>query len=152
NMPVLAREAEAHNYKVYHWKYDAPGVDLYTNQSHADPVMRELMQTLEFRAALSHAINRDEMNQVLYNGAGTPLHPVPIPEDPYYVEGSGQRYLEYNPDEANRLLDSIGLTERDGENYRLREDGKRLTLKITTFTFESGIQPVDAYELVVGYW
>lgn len=152
NMPVLARNAEANNYRVLHWQYDAPGVDLYTNQCHADPVMRELMQTRDFRAALSHAINRDEVNQALYNGAGRPIHPVPIEADPYHVEGSGQQFLDHDPDKANSLLDGIGLVERDDDGFRLRPDGKRLSLKITTFTFESGIQPIDVYQLVVDYW
>lgn len=152
NMPVLARSAESAGYRVLRWKYDAPGVDLYTNQSHADPVIRRLMQSLDFRAALSHAINRDEINQVLYNGAGTPGHPVAIPEDPYYVPGSGQRFLEYDPDTADRLLDRVGLTERDDDGFRLRPDGKPLRLTISTFTFESGIEPVDVYMLVKRGW
>lgn len=152
NMPLLARGAESAGYRVLRWKYDAPGVDLYTNQSHADPVLRHLMQNLDFRAALSHAINRDEINQVFYNGAGTPGHSVAIPEDPYHVEGSGQRFLEYDPDTANRLLDRVGLTERDDEGFRLRPDGAPLKLTISTFTFESGIEPVDAYQLVKQGW
>ena len=40
------------------------------NITHADPKLRAVYGDLRFRQAVSHAINRDEMNQVLYFGLG----------------------------------------------------------------------------------
>jgi peptide/nickel transport system substrate-binding protein len=36
--------------------------------------------------------------------------------------------IEYDPDRANELLDEMGLTERDGEGFRLTPSGERLQI------------------------
>ena len=152
DMPVLTEAQEAGNYQVRQWGLDAPWIAMYMNQSHKDPVLRELMQSLDFRAGLSHAINRDEMNEILFLGLGGTQHPCGIPEDPYYVEGYGHRFTEYNIEEANARLDAAGLAEKDGSGMRLRPDGQPLELTILTFVYETGVNASDAYELVKGYW
>lgn len=152
DMPVLQDGAEAGNYRVLQWQLDAPWIAMYMNQSHNDPVIRDLMQNADFRAALSHAINRDEMNEILFLGLGGKQHPCAIPQDTYYVEGYGYRFTEFEVETANQLLDSVGLTERDGEGFRLRPDGQPLELTILTFVFETGVAASDAYELVKRYW
>jgi peptide/nickel transport system substrate-binding protein len=41
----------------------------------------------------------------------------------------------YDPDQANALLDSVGLDQRDADGYRLRADnGERLTLDLMAIT------------------
>jgi peptide/nickel transport system substrate-binding protein len=152
DMPVLTDGQEAGNYTVRQWGLDAPWIAMYMNQSHNDPVIRELMQNVDFRAGLSHAINREEMNEILFLGLGGTQHPCAIAEDPYFVEGYGYRFTEYNVEEANRLLDAAGLTERGGDNFRLRPDGQPLELTILTFVYETGVAASDAYELVKQYW
>lgn len=150
DFPVLLQNAEAGGYRVFRWTPAAPNTAaLYTNQCHADPAIRELMQNRDFRAALSHSINRDEMNGVLYNGIAEPRHPIPSEYDPYHIEGSGEQFLEYDPDRANQLLDSLGLSERDGDGFRLRPDGQQLKLSIASYLTELR---TDAYELVKSYW
>jgi peptide/nickel transport system substrate-binding protein len=119
---------------------------MYMNQSHKDPVIRELMQNIDFRAGISHAINRDEINQTIFLGLGGIQHPCAIPEDTYSVEGYGYTFTEFDIDLANQKLDAAGLTERDGGNMRLRPDGGELTLTVLTFDTN-----VDAYEMVKGY-
>ena len=152
DLALLVENAEANGYQVLRWADTTGWFSLYMNQSHADPVMRELMQNLDFRVGLSHAINRDEMNEILYLGTGEISHAAGLAGDPYFVEGFGQRYLEYDVDLANELLDAAGLSERDSEGFRLRPDGERLTLTISTYPFETGASSVDGYELVANYW
>lgn len=152
DMPVLQNGAEAGGYSVLQWQFDAPWTAMYTNQSHLDPGLRMLMQSVDFRAGLSHAINRDEMNQLLYLGLGDTFHPCGIPQDPYFVEGFGRRFTEFSLDEANAALDRAGLTQRDRSNFRLRPDGSELLISILVYAGESGSNTADAYELVRGYW
>ncbi len=150
DVPVLQEAAtESGAFNIYQWKPDAPWPAMYMNQSHKDPVMRELMQNIDFRAGLSHAINREEMNEIMFLGLGGIQHPCAIPDDPYYVDGYGYRFTEYDVDEANARLDAAGLTERDGDGFRLRPDGEPLQLTILTHEFENG---ADTYELVKQYW
>jgi hypothetical protein len=33
-----------------------------------------------------------------------------------------------DPEEANQMLDALGLDKKDGEGFRLRSDGKRLVV------------------------
>ena len=40
-------------------------------------------------------------------------------------------YTEFKPDEANKLLDGLGLTKKDSEGYRLRADGKRAGFELS---------------------
>jgi peptide/nickel transport system substrate-binding protein len=49
---------------------------------------------------------------------------------------SDQSMFGYDPEEANRLLDEAGWTERDSDGYRVK-DGKRLTLQFPVSTNQS---------------
>ncbi|MGH3489714.1 MAG: ABC transporter substrate-binding protein [Actinopolymorphaceae bacterium] len=154
DLPLLADSAEKGGYRVLRWASDAPWIAMYMNQSTKDDVLRDLMQDIDFRAGLSHAIDRDEINKILYGGAGGTRQPCGVPEDDYYVEGTGGRFVDYDVAKANSLLDKVGLDERDGQGFRLRPDGEPLELLITTFTYEYGgsAPATDAYELVKQHW
>jgi peptide/nickel transport system substrate-binding protein len=152
DMSFFLSNMEQYNYRVLQWPTESNHLALYMNQSHKDPVIRELMQNVDFRAALSLAINRDEMNELLYGGLGRIGHPIAAETDPYHIPDSGQRFIEYDPERANQLLDQLGLDRHDDDGYRLRSDGRRLELSILTFPFEAGVQSSDGYELVAQYW
>jgi peptide/nickel transport system substrate-binding protein len=152
DMPVLQGGAEAGGYSVLQWKSDAPWTAMYINQSHLDPGLRTLLQSADFRQGLSQAINRDEMNQLLYLGLGDSYQPCAIPEDPYFVEGFGRRWTDYNVEEANAALDRAGLTQKDGSGFRLRPDGTELLITILSYPGETGSNTTDTYQLVKGYW
>lgn len=114
-----------------------------------DLVLRDLFHNAEFRKALSLAINRDEVNQLVYDGLGNPMQAAIPPGSPYYSEEWATAYVEYNPKEANRLLDEIGLDKRNKEGWRLRSDGDVLTLHIESITGPERVKPL---ELVTDYW
>jgi peptide/nickel transport system substrate-binding protein len=96
-----------------------------------DDEIADLFNTRDFRRALSMGIQRDQLNEALWLGLGTPGSPVPadhLPQNP--GEEWRERWSTFDPDEANELLDSVGLTERDNEGYRLRRDnGERLRIQ-----------------------
>ena len=85
------------------------------NFGYDDPVWRELADDLRFRRALNLAINRDEIIEAVYYGFASPPEWIPA---------------EYNPEEANRLLDEVGLDKRDGDGWRLRPDGERFEINL----------------------
>lgn len=152
NASMLVRNAQAHDYRVLHWHPDAPWIAMFMNQSAKDPAIRQLMQNLDFRAALSHAVDRDEMNQTLYVGLGGTEEPVVLPQDRFAINDVGQRFTSYDEETANRLLDKVGLDHRDDDGMRLRPDGQQLELVISTFPSELGVPSVDAFEMVTRYW
>ncbi len=152
DLPVLIDGADKNNFRILRWSVEGGWVAIFTNQSHKDPAMRELMQNVDFRAGLSHAINREEINALLYEGLGKTGNPLSKKGDPFYVEGSGQHFTEFNVDLANEHLDKAGLTDRDAQGYRLRPDGKRVEIEISSFPDPTGISVADAYELVTQAW
>lgn len=131
DFPLFMENREEGNYRLT--EADSTGsvnVLLALNLNHKDPVMRELYEDRRFRIALSHAINRDRINELCYLGKGTPRQAAPLPGTPYYSEEFEKAFIEYEPEKSNKLLDEIGLTDRDSAGLRLRPDGKTLVLTI----------------------
>lgn len=111
---------------------------------------REVIQNLDFRRALSLAVDREEILDLIYFGIGRAVQTSPHPLAPFYNEEWATRYAEYDPARANELLDSIGLDQRDGDGFRLGPDGERLTL-VFLVADVFGFQYPDVMELVSGY-
>jgi peptide/nickel transport system substrate-binding protein len=151
NFSLLKENEEKGGYKVYEW-IGGPFPCVYVNQSYGDLPLRELLQTKEFRHALSYGINREEMNDLFWHGIGEPGNPVASPRDPFWQEGFGTTAIEFDPDKANELLDSIGLDKRDSEGFRLRPDGTRLQLLLECYPHEMGVPAIDIFSQVAGYW
>ncbi len=147
---LLMENRDRGNYRVLKWT-SANGADfmLMPNQNVKDPVLKELFQDKRFRFALSLAINREEINQLVFMGLGKPRQASLITVSPYYDPLWEEAYAEYSPEKANQLLDELDLTERGKDGYRLRPDGKTLAL-----TIEFAMSPAssDASELVKMYW
>ena len=65
------------------------------------------------------------------DGFATNMQYSPPADSPFYYEKLANAYLDYDPDRANALLDGLGYTERDGEGYRLFQDGSGDRVSIT---------------------
>ena len=103
---------------------------LMPNLTHRDPERRALFQNIKFRQALSVAIDRDELNEILYLGLATPQQTVPVRRSGFYWADQANYLIEHDPDRANRLLDEIGLTRRNRQGFRTWPDGRNLKLKL----------------------
>ncbi|MEJ7839673.1 MAG: ABC transporter substrate-binding protein [Thermomicrobiales bacterium] len=125
-------------------------VSIALNLTHKDPVTREIFQNLEFRKGLSHAINRQEIIDVVYVSQGEPWQLAPRPEAPFFNETLARQYTEYDIDLANQLLDSV-LPNKDGDGMRLRSDGSKMTIIIEVAS-EGTVAPVDEVVLIADYW
>lgn len=101
-----------------------------------------LLGDKRFRQALSLAIDRDRVIRAEYSGIGTPSQIAPGPESVFDNSVIADAYAQHDPEAAGRLLDEIGLTQRDYEGYRTFTDGSRMTfyLDYTSFT---GRGPTD---------
>ncbi len=150
-LPVLKENEEAGDFTVSLWSSDgASSVALQPNQSYADPKYRELMQNRDFRYALSHAIDRDLINDIAYLGQGTPTTQSVGPSTAWYVEDMAMFKGEYDTAEAQRLLEeSVGLVMGDDGFYTF-PDGSELTLVVESS--DTAGPNLDALELVVEQW
>ena len=121
------------------------------NLFHPDPGMREVLRNKDFRLGLSHSVNRDEVNQLLFKGAGTVANPTLMFGPPYHGERFAQVGLEYDVELANSLLDGAGLDKRDSDGFRLRPDGERMRILLSIPNKWSNLAS-EAAELYDGYW
>ncbi len=150
NYTLYVESAEAADYRVLNWAEPAGSISaVFINQTIIDPTLRKIFQDVRFRRAISLAIDREDINEALFYGLGTPRQHTVIPDSKYYEESFATAYVQYDPAEANRLLDEMGLDERDAEGYRLRADGKRLSL-LVEFTQQTSGVPMS--ELLKEYW
>ena len=150
NYPVFMQNRDKGNYRVLRWVVPSNTVSIALNQNTKDSKLRKLFQDRRFRIALSLAINRDEINQVVFLGLGTPRQASLIKRDPFYDPEWEKEYIEYNPKEANRLLDTLGLTKRDKDGFRLFPDGSPLNLTIEVAPIFADWPTVS--EMVANYW
>lgn len=141
---------EAGDYSVILWKA-AWTHAFHPNVSHPNTQLAALFDTPEFREALSISINRQEINDLIFNGLLTPRQASPVSGSLGYDADFAVRWIEYDVDRANELLDSIGLDGRDGDGWRTYPNGDPLsfTMLYTNAGFDGG---TDEVNLVQGYW
>jgi peptide/nickel transport system substrate-binding protein len=121
------------------------------NLTHPDEGLREIFNDLRFRQAMSLAIDRAEIVELVYLGQAEPVQATPA--DPntvnFVTEAHKTAFIEYDPDRANALLDDMGLLDVDGDGFRDRLDGSDLTLDLQ-FANQGG--PPAIHELTKDYW
>jgi peptide/nickel transport system substrate-binding protein len=146
----LKRNEQQAGYRVYLWSTAASAaVALYPNLTTGDPVMRKLLQDRRFRQALSLGIDREEINKILYYGFGT-IGQNTVLRSPASHEDTRMAYARFDPAQANRLLDELGLKGRDAKGFRLRPDGQRLDVIVETAG--ESTEQTDVLELVADTW
>ena len=149
---TFLKEGEArNNYNVRLWRTSRGArVALYPNLNTNDPEWRTLFQNVDFRRALSLAINRHEINQVIYFGLALPGADTLIPESPLYRPEYRQKWADFDIQKANQLLDQIGLTDRDSRGIRLLPDGRPMEIIIQTAG--ESTEETDILELIHDSW
>ena len=121
------------------------------NQNYPDPALSEIFNDVRFRRALSAAIDREEINETVYFGLGTPRQATTLPNASFYKPewGEAHPFLAYDPDTASELLDAVGLTARDADGFRLGPDGETLTLLLE---YPESFPDPTMFELMKEYW
>jgi peptide/nickel transport system substrate-binding protein len=156
NYPMYQENKEKGNYKVLMYPYSnrAGGICVSVNQTYAkDKTLRGIFQDKRFRQALSVAIDRNEMNQVLYVGRGTPTVSGVLPVSVFYEEANAKAYIDFDAAKANELLDAMGLAWDAKHEFRKRPDGKKLAvvLEFAPVISEGADHAANA-EMLAKYW
>jgi peptide/nickel transport system substrate-binding protein len=127
-LPLYQSITESANLNLYLWRSTTPGkIIFYPNMTSKNPLLREFFNNKDVRHALSLALNRDEINDVVHFGLGEPRQWSLWPDSKYYREGDEKPWADYDPDTANALLDAAGYGNRDSEGFRTFPDGSRLS-------------------------
>lgn len=149
DIAMLMENRETGGYQVRIWPGVGQGAALamHFNQNAKDPVKRALLTDVRFRQALSAAINREEINEVLYYGLAVPRQASFSSGSPFYDEDWSNAYVEYNPTLANALLDEMGL-KRGSDGYRYNPDGSPVSI----FVEDADGGAVTELEMIAAYW
>ena len=105
-------------------------LQIYVNMCHKDAKMREMFRNKDFRVALSLGIDRGEIIDLVYLQQSEPWQTGPRKTHPWYYEKLSKQNTDYDPDEANAMLDKLGYDKKDGQGFRLRPDGQKIFFSI----------------------
>lgn len=148
NKAFLFDEQENGEFEFFETIEGGNTTGFHFNLNHQDPRMREIFQNKNFRIAMSHCINRQEIVDLLYIGQGEPMASAVGKEMPdLYDEEFYTQYIEFDQELAQELLESEGFV-RDGDYY-LAPDGEPLSFEVQVteaFGFDARA------EVVVNQW
>jgi peptide/nickel transport system substrate-binding protein len=150
NYSTYESSAQDAGYRVLVWS-SGRGSEVFFqfNMNYKDGI-GEIHQDARFRQAMSLAINREEMNNLLFFGAAVVRQCTVLPTSVHFKEEYANAHIAYDPDQANALLDEMGLAWNDDQTVRLRPDGQPLSYQ---FDFFDGEGPkTQILELVTEYW
>jgi peptide/nickel transport system substrate-binding protein len=146
NRQVLAEGREKGGYDFFDVVADNMNdLIISLNLSHKDPVKREVYGNKKFRQALSVAIDRDELNQIILFGLSQPHQGAPRPEAGLYDETFATQFTEYNPDQAKTWLDELGY-KPGADGFRAGPDGNTINIVIESDS------PRDPADLIIKKW
>ena len=151
DVPVLKQGEKDHAYTTLLWP-DARGsaYALYPNLTTNDPEWRKLNRDVRFRRALSLGLDRRIINNALLFGLGIESNNTVMPESALYQDRFRYTWMRHDINEANRLLDDIGLVKRDALGFRLLPDGR--TAEIIVEVDGEASDVIDALQLISEFW
>ena len=150
-MPLYIASMEKGDYSIGHWP-ETSGNDAGTQintEYNIDAELGRLFRTPEFREALNLGMDRNEINEVVFLGLGTPQAWVPHPSSAFYPGDEWRQYHAIRDvAKANQLLDSIGLVDTDGDGIRNRSDNGANVVVFSEFREEF----IEVAELFQSQW
>lgn len=156
NYTLFMDQRERYGYSLRHW-YPSTGSGFLISPNlnrRVDPDDPEsankyrLLNDKRFRQALSQAIDRQAIIETTQGGMGTPAQVSPGPDSRFYLKELREAYVPFEPEQANALLDAIGLTQWDRDGFRTFPDGSRMQFYVSTTSNFTGA----TVQLVVEDW
>ena len=126
-IPLLMEHAEEGNYSVLIMPNDTPE-GLYLNRDSPNEQFKSLVRNKDFRVALSLAIDRTAIADIVFRGFAEPVPYSVHPLSQFYPEGIGKPHIGYQPDKARELLDNLGLKDKNNDGIREFNNGKPVEL------------------------
>ena len=144
----------AGSYTIREWQDTKTSrVMYYFNLNHPDPVKSPVLRDKRFRQALSLAINREEINEFVFQGLAIPQQFTVHPGAPFYDPAWARSYADFDPERAQQVLDEMGMTDRDGDGWREAPGGEPFSLDMLVPTHSVlGAVGFSVSEVVREYW
>ncbi len=154
NYPLLAQHMEEQDYTLGTFDPNEPNaMNISINIFHRDEDKRIVLGDKTFRIALSYGINREDLVASFWTVgpyAAKIAQSSPIETSPYYSEQMTTQYTEFNVEEANKLLDELGMNQYDAAGWRMSPAGKEFSLVIQIPAYEDSW--IEIGEAVAQQW
>jgi peptide/nickel transport system substrate-binding protein len=139
NFSLLKKEEDRGNFTIYNGgpDYGTSFITFNLNQGKkngkpvVNPIKSRWFNEVNFRQAVSYAINRERMVKNVYRGLGEPQVSDISTQSPYYYDGLAG--YPYNPKKAKELLLAAGFTYNK-QDHLLDQDGNRVSFILNTNT------------------
>lgn len=159
DISLVLENAEAGEYRVVMWsRGDFAWPWLMLMYDYPDAGIVDLMYEQKFRKALSVAIDRTRINDIVALGLATPRQATLSPESAEFQSEAGKKVydewanldIEHDPEQAAAYLDEIGVVDADGDGFRDRPDGTPLELVVDIPA--SDTKTIDTVDLIKEDW
>ncbi|MGI6366942.1 MAG: ABC transporter substrate-binding protein [Anaerolineae bacterium] len=152
NYATYADGAAASNARMLLWQSGKGGEVIYNvNCNWADEEWAEVFYDDRFRQALSLAINRADINNVIYFGNASETQFTVVPVSKHYSPEYALAYAEFDLDRANALLDEMGLEWNAAKTHRTWPTSKG-DIIISWDLVETETPKGPITELITEYW
>lgn len=133
DFPELKPNEKAGNYTIYNLGPSLTADFLCFNEKRGTiPDWKwKLFTNRKFRWAISHAIDRKGIILTVYNGLGYPVYSPVTPANRLYYDKSYPTF-PYNLKEARKLLEEMGLKDRNGDGWLDTKDGHKVEFNLLT--------------------
>lgn len=150
NISFLKQNEDQYNFRTLLWRTGKGAhLALYPNLNYDDEAWRDLFRDVRFRRAMSLAVDREEIDQVIFFGFALPVGNTVLPNSPLYKPERDLRWTQFDLAQANELLDEIGL-ERGSDGIRRLPDGRPLEIIVETAGESS--EQTDVLQLITRTW
>jgi peptide/nickel transport system substrate-binding protein len=160
DVPLVMEKAETSDYKVILWQrgdYAWPWIMLYYDYV-PNKDIEDLMYDAKFRRALSVAIDRNRINEVVALGMAKPRAFALSPESPEFQTPEGKKvyeawsttYAQFDPEQAKAWLDEANVKDVNGDGFRELPNGKPLELIVEIPVSDK--KSIDSMDLVKEDW
>ena len=132
---------------------------LFPNLNHKDDKLRLFFRNQKVRIALSTGIDREYINKMMYNDLMEPCSAT-FGADSWHFKVKGgpellkewqQKYSEYDPEKANKLLDEAGY-EKGSDGWRQFPDGTKLKFICMLNVLDQNKKYIDVMQLIKENW
>jgi peptide/nickel transport system substrate-binding protein len=108
-----------------------PGKNPNSNTPFVDPIKSSWFNDLNFRRAIAHAIDRDQMIKIVLNGLGYPQHSSMSPGAGFFYNPNVTLY-DFDLKQARAILTESGYIDRNGDGFIEDKAGHKVSFNIAT--------------------
>ncbi|MFO1161827.1 MAG: ABC transporter substrate-binding protein [Reyranellaceae bacterium] len=147
----LRDAAKTSGIKAMLWeKGSGSEVAFYPNLNASDGTWKKLNRDVRFRRALSLAIDRKELSDVVYGGLAKPSANTIMPRSALFKPEYASKWSTLDIKTANKLLDEVGLDKKGSDGIRLLPNGQPAMVVIEHSSEKA--DEVDTMTLVADQW